>query len=326
MKTRKPIISKQISIEQITKCCNDDLTIFMQHFFYFEFTWMKNAYNAFRDFDKYIILVYLVNKTLKIYNNHFYNLSFEDFYNSKSFEIEKISIMELVNELSISKETTRRKLNKLNKIGIIKRNKKNISVVNPFMSQKPINNIKALSKLLSFISIKLKKIYGLDSYSDEYFKQIILKNYTHCWYIVIEFQMKYFKELKKLFGSFDNIYIFGTCIVNQSLNLKNAKKNKDENLLNLNNFPKFLTDYTKYKSKGLNPTTISELTLIPRASVVRKLKKLIDNKMLVRNKQNLYAVSTSKENPVAFSKISKIFDKNQFLLRNCLKDLFNYLI
>ena len=218
MKMQKIIISKQVSLEQITKCCNDDLRYFTEHFFQLEFTWMHNGYNAFKDFDKYIILVYLVNKTLKTYKEHFYNLSFEEFYNSESFEIEKISIIELVQELSISKETARRKLNELNKTGVIKRNKKQISMINPFKSQKPINNIKELSKLITCISLKSKKIYGLPSYSDKYFLNLIKRNYTRYWHTFLNFQLKYLMRLKVSFRSLDNFFIFGACVVNQSYN------------------------------------------------------------------------------------------------------------
>ena len=86
-----------------------------------------------------------------------------------------------------------------------------------------------------------------------------------------------------------------------------------------------ITDYTKYRAQGLNPTTISELTGIPRASVIRKLKELRKDKFLFKNKQNLFTVITAKESPAAFKKLSNIFEKNQLLLRYCLKDLLNYM-
>ena len=326
MNTQKPIISNQVSLEQITKCCNDDLKIFTEKFFHLEFTWLYNGYSAFKDFDKYIILVYLVNKTLKIYNSHFYTLSFEDFHKSKSFEIDKISIIELVNELSISKETARRKLNELNKAGVIKRNKKQISVINPFIFQKPINNIKTLSKLLTFVSMKLKKIYNLNYFDDEYFVKVIKKNYTRHWHTFLNFQLDYILRLKKQYGSFDHLYIFGICVVNQTFNLKNSINNNDKNSLDLNNFTEYLTDHTKHRSRGLNPTTIAELTKMPRASVIRKIKDLKDNKILARNNKNLYTLTTSKESPLAFKKMDNIFNKNQLSLRNCLKDLLNYMM
>lgn len=326
MKAQRPIISNQVSLEQITKCCNDDLKVFTEKFFHLEFTWLYNSYGAFKDFDKYIILVYLVNKTLKIYNSHFYTLSFEDFYNSKSFEIDKISIIELVNELSISKETVRRKLNELNKAGIIKRNKKQITMINPFMFQKPINNIKTLSKLLTFVSMKLKKIYNLNYFDDEYFEKVITKNYTHYWHAFLNFQLTYILRLRKQLGSFDHLYIFAICVVNQSFNLKNSINNEDKNLLDLGNYTEYLVNHTKHGSRGLNPTTIAELTKMPRASVIRKVKELENNKFLVRNNKNLYTLITSKENPLAFKKMSNVFNENQLSLRNCLKDLLNYIM
>jgi len=326
MKMQKIIISKQVSLEQITKCCNDDLKVFTEKFFHLEYSWLYNAYSAFKDFDKYLILVYLVNKTLKIYNSHFFTLSFEGFFNSKLLEIDKISIIELVSELSISKETVRRKLNELNKTGIIKRNKKQISMINPFMFQKPIKNIKALSKLLSFVSMKLKKIYNLNYFDDEYFEKIIKKNYTRYWHTFLNFQLGYILLLRKQFGSFDHSYIFAICVINQSFNLKNSIDNDYKNLLELSNFPKYFTDYTKYKSKGLNPTTIAELTKMPRASVIRKIKDLKDNKLLVKNNKNLYTLATSKESPSGFKKMNYVFNKNQLSLRNCLKDLLNYMM
>ena len=132
--------------------------------------------------------------------------------------------------------------------------------------------------------------------------------------------------LKVSFRSLDNFFIFGACVVNQSYNLKNAPQNASNNLLEPGNYVKLLTDYTKYRARGLNPTTISELTGIPRASVIRKLKKLSKDKLLFNNKQNLFTVITAKESPAAFKKLSNIFEKNQLLLRYCLKDLFNYMV
>ena len=283
---------------------------------------MKNAYNAFKDIDKYVILLFLINKTFKAYKEHFYILSFEDFINSKTIEIEKISIVEIVNELSITKETVRRKLNELNKSGVIKRDKKKISVINPFNNQNPKNNILELSKLLSYVSQKLVKTCNLNNLINKNYLNLIKKNYTLHWHTFLNFQLKYYLRMKKNFGTFENFYIFGTCAVNQSYNLKNSNKTYI-NELDMKNYAEVVTDHTKYKSNGLNPTTISELTNIPRASVIRKLNQLIDKKFLAKNRKNLYSIISTQENPRKFSRIKNIFQENQALLRNCLKDLLN---
>jgi len=326
MKIQKPIISKQVSIEQITKSCNYDVKNFTEKFFNFQYTWLNNAYGAFKDFDKYIILVYLINKTLKTYKEHFFNLSFEDFYKSESFEIEKLSIIEIVEKLFLSKETARRKINELNKSGIIRRDKKNIFILNPFKYQKPINNIKEMSKLLASTSINLNKIYGIKSFEDAYFENVIKKNYTHYWHVFLNFQLNYIIRQKLFFESIDCFYIFGACVLNQSFNLKNSNFSNKEKLINLINFPSLIAEFTKLKSYGLNPTTISELTGIPRASVIRKVKILVNKKLLVKDNDNLLRIVSPKDNPKEFKKISKIFIENQLLIRNCLKDLINKII
>ena len=127
MKNTKPNISNQIPIETINDACDKNYQAIMLKYYQLQFGWFHNAYNSFKDIDKYIILAYLINKTLSTYNKHFYNLSFEDFYSNKSVDIEKISISDLVKEIKLSKETARRKLNEMTKDGIITRNKKKTS-------------------------------------------------------------------------------------------------------------------------------------------------------------------------------------------------------
>ena len=73
---------------------NFEKTIY--EFFNLESEWMFNAYNEYRDIEKYLILIYLIHRTLETYNKHFYKVDFKDFYNSSHIEIEKISIIDLV--------------------------------------------------------------------------------------------------------------------------------------------------------------------------------------------------------------------------------------
>ena len=124
MSQLKPKISNQLNIEVINDACDKNYQAVMLKYYQLQFGWFHNAYNSFQDIDKYIILAYLVNKTLSTYNKHFYNLTFDQFYSNKSVEIEKISISEVVRELNITKETARRKLNEMTRDGIIVRNKK----------------------------------------------------------------------------------------------------------------------------------------------------------------------------------------------------------
>ena len=48
--------------------------------YFFQQQWLSAAFRRFKDFDKYIILIYLINKAFKGYNDHFVVNSFDEFY------------------------------------------------------------------------------------------------------------------------------------------------------------------------------------------------------------------------------------------------------
>jgi len=118
--------------------------------FYFQQQWLTAAFRRFKDFDKYIILIYLINKAFKGYNDHFVVNSFDEFYSKDKFEIPKINIIDLSRELNISKETTRRKMMELEKEGAIKKNKKKVMLERRGQEiQKPTDSIRNLSRVIS---------------------------------------------------------------------------------------------------------------------------------------------------------------------------------
>ena len=61
--------------------------------------------------------------------------------------------------------------------------------------------------------------------------------------------------------------------------------------------------------KGINAMSISDLTGIPRPTVIRKLKILLKQKDIYKDKNNLYYLINGK----LFSELGTVFDKN----RNC---------
>ena len=146
-------ISQQVQLEEINKSIDKNMNEFMTYFLYFQTSWMKNAYSSFKDMEKYLILVYLVNKTFVTYNRHFYNVTFDQFYSNHEIILEKISIKEIIDALGMSKETARRKINELSKDGVILRNSKKI-IINQkaFVYQRPDNlldNFSALTQLVT---------------------------------------------------------------------------------------------------------------------------------------------------------------------------------
>ena len=67
---------------------------------------------------------------------------------------------------------------------------------------------------------------------------------------------------------------------------KNLKDN--QNLLRNNDA--FIKRLNEHGNQGLNAMTISELTSIPRPTVLRKLKNLVKKKLLIKDKNNHYLI------------------------------------
>ena len=88
--------------------------------------WCNNAYSTFRDYDSYLILIYLVNQVFQKYSDRFQYLSFQEFYEKNELNIDKINLIEISKELNIPKETIRRKVNFLQDQNIIFRKGKTI--------------------------------------------------------------------------------------------------------------------------------------------------------------------------------------------------------
>ena len=320
-------IHNQFSEKQITSAIESDFPNFMQNWFQLQFAWIHNAYNSFKDIEKYLILLYLVNTTLKTYNKHFYNLSFDDFYTNKSIDIEKISVIEIVKDLKIAKETVRRKLNEMTDEKIILRKGKQISIQqNSFGYQKPIVSIKNFSKLLFCTTKEIDELKN--SYSEEYFEREIKKNYTHYWHIFLNFQIDWILAQKDFFKNLENLVVFSVIVLNQTYNLKNSS---DPNIQSKNDsamsdYAEMLTNYTLLRSKGLNPTTISELTGVPRASVIRKLKDLQKENLVTKSDDNLFTISTEKTNLKGFLKLKKATEETHLKRIELIKEFLNLTI
>jgi len=84
----------------------------------------------------------------------------------------------------------------------------------------------------------------------------------------------------------------------------------------------FHKNVTKLKnSKGLNPTTISELSGIPRATVIRKIQYLVKKNFLYKENK-LYKIN-NKQSSKSFNLQEKNFQRNQKELKFFLKEILN---
>ena len=92
----------------------------------FQQAWTSRAYRSFKDLDKYLVLIYLINDNWQTLAAKFQYLSMDEFYDSERVVIDKINLIRISNDLKIPKETIRRKVNELQSDNILKREGKTI--------------------------------------------------------------------------------------------------------------------------------------------------------------------------------------------------------
>jgi predicted DNA-binding transcriptional regulator len=145
-----PSISSQIDEDKIFKIINKNFSKIAPFYYQLITSWLIRSYNVFQDIDKFVILIYFINKDLIFFRKNGLVINYDTFYNDKSIEIPKINISDISNDLKIPKESVRRKLQELEKKGIIKKTGKKIFVDrSAFTTAKAEQTLKELSILIS---------------------------------------------------------------------------------------------------------------------------------------------------------------------------------
>ena len=231
--------------------------------------WCNNAYTTFKDYDSYLILIYLVNQVFQKYSDRFQYLSFQEFYEKNELNIDKINLIEISKELNIPKETIRRKVNFLQNQNIIFRKGKTIIFNNAINRvQKPSNSKKMLVNFLEKTSSILgKEEWFGKSFSKEEIEGFIDKYFTICWQHWLRLQIPYLVRFRIFFGDLETWNVWGAIGISQFTDYSKQVKNRvvedprtyaDLYLHLLRHTPK----------NGINASSISEISTIPRATAV----------------------------------------------------------
>ena len=270
--------------------------LLMKHWINFQQEWVHNIYNQFKDHDKYIILMYLVSKTWQDSSNLFKFYSKDDYYSQNEINLPDISLSEISKKLKIPKETIRRKLTELEKQNIIKRKGQKIILAELALSlQKPENSIKKLSIFFEKLSILLsaQDWFG-PSISREEIEIYFNKYYTVFWNHYFKMQIPFLIRWKTVFGDLESWVIWANMGMNQSSNLEKISKSSSEviNLSGNKGESLYLNNVQKNEPKqGVNSSSIAVISGIPRATVLRKLKRLSREKVVKRNKKLEYVLN-----------------------------------
>ena len=295
-----PEISKQIKSKDIFTIIEKRYSEIGPIWMPMQLEWLNSVYLTFNDYTKFMIIMHLMGKTFNFYSKNFVKLDFESFFSQNQVEIEKLNIIEISKSLNIPKETTRRKIIELEKLGTIKKLKKKIIIDrNTWPNIKPKDTIQRMSRFLSVLSKILysEKIISKSITSDELSK-VSKDNFSFVWKLYYEMQMPMLLNNKAIIGDLESFHIWGLCVVNQVLN---SKKNDNSQMTREDYLKKYIfsSDY-----KGINAMSISEITGIPRATVIRKLNRMVKIKFLKVNNKKQY--STTGLQQKKFKEIQKI--------------------
>ena len=327
-KNKKKINQNNLELfdnKEIGLVLSNNPLILMKYWIKFQQEWVYNTYNQFKDHDKYIILMYLISKTWENNSNLFKFNSIDEYYSQSEISLPDIALSELSKDLSIPKETIRRKLIELEKQNIIKREGRGIILAQLALSlQKPETSIKTLSIFIEKLSILLstQDWFG-SSISREDVEQYFKKYYTVFWNRYFKLQIPFLIRWKIIFGDLETWMIWANMGINQSKNLEKISKNYNkENELRgdggLGNYLKKVRG--NEPAQGVNASSIADISGIPRATVLRKLKKLSREKVIKRNKKLEYVLTNEG---ILNEKIQVNFYKNQKQISLFVTDIFN---
>tara|TARA_Y100000287_G_scaffold141532_1_gene116291 strand:- start:181 stop:1155 length:975 start_codon:yes stop_codon:yes gene_type:complete len=285
--------SKTLTDEQVYNSIMSNYSNLSKDWIFHQWNWMNSVYWAFNDHYKYMIIISLIEKTLQFYDQMNIQYSYDEYYSKSYLEIEKFSIIELCEKLDLPKETVRRKVLELEKDGVITRSKKKIIIDrSAFSFVKPANQIKISSKYIYLVSQSLNKdkIYS-KKIVPKNIEDVIKKKFTLCWRWYYRMQIPLVIGYHNFMQDLTTFHIWGTICMNQVLNVsKSLESGVDKPPLDYLATSGVLIDNSS--GPGISAMSISDMTQIPRATIIRKCKFLVEKDLIKINDRKQYLLTT----------------------------------
>ena len=309
-----PSISNQIDEDIIFKTINKNFSKISPYWFQLISSWLIRSYNVFSDIDIFIILVYLINKDLIFYRKNGLIVDYDTFYKDKSIEIPKVNISDISTDLKIPKESVRRKLEELEKKGVIKKSGKKIFLDrSAFITAKAEQTLKELSILLNkFNEILVDEKITNRSFTIDEITASLKNNFSFCWYQFYKLLFIFTNRWRIALIDLETLAI-GLVVLLNAVGNKTFKA-KD---LNMNHWTKLAQGADDV---GVNAMSLSDITGIPRPTVVRKVKRLIEIDFLQINEKKLITLNIKGS---SYNMAWKIQNQNMKNLSNMLHRIFN---
>ena len=316
MITQQVDFSKVLNDDQVYDCILSGYEKIGKDWIAHQWNWMSYVYSPFKDHYKYLILISLVEKTLQFYDQVDIKYSYDQYYSKSYLQIDKFNIAELCKKLQLPKETVRRKVLELEKLGVLKRKKKQIIIDrNAFKLVRPEKQIKSTAKYILTISeiLHKKKIYS-KKLDINFIENTLKKNFSLTWRWFYRMQIPMIIVYHEIFGDVATFHIWGTVAMNQALNYKN-------NINNSTIYPS-APGYVIFNkgvinnegsATGISAMSISDMTNIPRATVIRKCKHLMKHDYLKINEKKHYLMTGLNINKIVPYQKEILRNKSKFM-------------
>lgn len=310
------MIKKEYKSDEIKEVLEKNFIYLMVDFYEVQVEFLSSLVKIFNDLDKAYIVLFVIKK---IYGENYINI-FSDTNLDRSLskfikkaskqQISNFKIIDISSELNLPKETVRRKISELNKYNFLIKKERKLIVdwTNNVFNKIFENQITISSKFLSKFSIfyNRTKFFGIE-YSQIELKKIMKENFVLHFHFFLDFQLKWYRLWKEKLEDMDIVLIFMFCSLNNLYQIKRDRP--EESKISHHKALKFQSKLIN--QKGLNVSSISELSGIPRPTVLRKIKFLLNKKLIIKDLNNLYSTFTdgnSYDNKIAFPKIPIVLE------------------
>ena len=301
---------------KLTEIINQNYSHIMPEFLEMQTEYLISLNIIYNDLDASLIGMVLTSQLYKNTieeNNSKDKISLEHFYQKENFRlpISTFKIKEISSMINLPRETVRRKKDKLikDKMIILDKNNKLYSLNTNIVQEKIINfQIDNLSNFLSKFSLFFtnNKFLVKEVKKEKIKKDMEDKFLLYLTYF-LNFQISYFSKLKTLMD-IESIFIFLLCTLNTSSQIKSNDRPTNSKVI-------FSKLHSLNKPLGLNATSISEITKVPRTTVLRKIENLEKAGIIKKDKFKRYA-SDNLNNSNDSKKILSIMDSSTKLLGN----------
>ena len=286
--------SKTLSDDQVYETIMSNYSELSKDWISHQWNWMNSVYSSFKDHYKYMIIISLVEKTLQFYDQMNILYSFDEYYSKSYVQIDKFSITELCEKLDLPKETVRRKVLELEQEGVITRSKKRIVIDRKaFEFIKPNQQIKFSAKYIHLVSQALnkEKIYS-KKIDQKTIENVIKKKFSLSWGWFYRMQIPLIIGYHKFMKDLTTFHIWGTICMNQVLNVsKQLNTDASKNSLDYFSTNNVLIENLG-SDTGISAMSISDMTQIPRATIIRKCKYLINKDLIKLNEKKQYVLTS----------------------------------